>query len=59
MYEKVDVTVFASICLLCFYIYIFNQKNKFKKKHDKEVEEAIRNYLNHDDTSKKKCVGKE
>ena len=49
-------------CLQVFvsyvFIYIFNQKKKFKKKFDKEVEEAVENYLNHDNSSKKKCVDK-
>ena len=56
--DKVDIMVFASVCIVsAFYIYFFDEKNKLKKKINKEIDEAIRN-LNHGDTNKKKCVGK-
>ena len=56
---KMDVMVFASICFIsAFYIYVFDRKNKFKKKINKEVDEVIRKLNHGDDTSKKKCVDK-
>ena len=56
--EKMDVMVFASICIIsAFYIYFFDKKNKFKKKIiGKEIDEVITN-LSHGNTSKKKRLG--
>ena len=42
--DKMDVMVFASVCIiLSFYTYFQNkkQKNKYKRKIDKEIDEGI------------------
>ena len=44
--DKMDVLVFASVCIiLSFYTYFQNKKNKYKKKIDKEIDEGIHNLI--------------